>query len=211
MATERSDIRVHEPRGDNQWLTGLVFVALAAQFMIVSMLAASMAPGYDFAQGAISDLGVIDETAPLFNASLVAAGALNLVGGYLFYRSHGTRWILAVYVLAAIGATGAGVVPLDAGDLHGLFALAAFLGFNLEAIASATRIDGPMKAISALAGLVGIVFVVVMAVGDAGTSAVFGPIGHGGAERMIVYPPMLWLLAFGGYLLAEPPIDAAAD
>ncbi|NUB90821.1 DUF998 domain-containing protein [Haloterrigena sp. SYSU A121-1] len=211
MAIERSDIRVHEPRGDNQWLTGLVFVALAAQFVTVSVLAASTAPGYDFAQGAISDLGAIDETAPLFDASLVAAGALNLVGGYLFYRAHGARWILAVYVLAAVGTIGAGVVPLDDGDLHRLFALAAFLGFNLEAITSATRVAGPMKGISVLAGLVGIAFVAVMAVGDAGTPAVFAPIGHGGAERLIVSPPMLWLLAFGGYLLAEPPIDAAVD
>ena len=34
--------------------------------------------------------------------------------------------------------------------------------------------------------------------------AVFGPIGHGGAERMIVYPAMLWMLAFGGWLMAAP-------
>jgi hypothetical protein len=27
--------------------------------------------------------------------------------------------------------------------------------------------------------------------------------GHGGAERMIVYPVMLWLMAFGGYLMAS--------
>ena len=34
-------------------------------------------------------------------------------------------------------------------------------------------------------------------------AAAFGPIGHGGTERMIVYPVMLWLVAFGGYLLGE--------
>jgi hypothetical protein len=33
---------------------------------------------------------------------------------------------------------------------------------------------------------------------------VFGPPGHGGTERMIAYPAMLWLLAFGGYLMAQP-------
>ncbi|HET6820149.1 MAG TPA: DUF998 domain-containing protein, partial [Candidatus Limnocylindria bacterium] len=44
---------------------------------------------------------------------------------------------------------------------------------------------------------------VVMIIGDSGNPAVFGAIGHGGAERMIVYPPMLWMLAFGGSLLAE--------
>jgi len=38
---------------------------------------------------------------------------------------------------------------------------------------------------------------------------VFGPIGHGGTERMIAYPAMLWLLAFGGYLMA--PADRDRD
>ena len=48
-----------------------------------------------------------------------------------------------------------------------------------------------------------------MVIGDAGNAAAFGPIGHGGTERMIVYPVMLWMLAFGGYLMAarESPAD----
>ena len=31
--------------------------------------------------------------------------------------------------------------------------------------------------------------------------------GHGGAERMIVYPVMMWLMAFGGYLLGTPRVE----
>jgi uncharacterized RDD family membrane protein YckC len=58
-----------------------------------------------------------------------------------------------------------------------------------------------MRALAVIAGAVGLVFVVLMAIGDAGNTAAFGPIGHGGTERMIVYPVMLWLVAFGGYLL----------
>lgn len=46
-----------------------------------------------------------------------------------------------------------------------------------------------------------------MVIGDAGNTAVFGPIGHGGAERMIVYPAMLWMMAFGGYLMADPTLS----
>lgn len=41
-----------------------------------------------------------------------------------------------------------------------------------------------------------------MVIGDSGLPADFGPIGHGGAERMIVYPAMLWMLTFGGYVMA---------
>ena len=184
-------------------LAGICFFALAAQFMTVIMLAAAMVPGYDFRGGAISDLGVFPETALLFNASLILVGVLNLAGGYFFYRSHGTRWLLAIFALAGVGAIGAGLFPLDTGGLHGLSALLAFVFFNVQAIGSATRLGGVMRALAVLAGGLGLVFVVLMALGDGGNTAAFGPIGHGGTERMIVYPVMLWLVAFGGYLLGE--------
>jgi hypothetical membrane protein len=57
-----------------------------------------------------------------------------------------------------------------------------------------------MRALSIILGAIGLVFVVVMFLGDSGAVELFGPIGHGGAERMIVYPVMVWMLSFGGYL-----------
>jgi hypothetical membrane protein len=204
MATTLTLSRPREAARAERWGAGLSLFLLAAQFMTVVMLAASIAPGYDFAGGAISDLGVVPETAILFNASLVVVGVLNVVGGYLFYRTHHRVWILAIFVLAGLGAAGAGLVPLNTSDLHGIFALVAFLFFNLEALACASVVHGPMRWVSALAGIVGLAFVVLMVIGDAGNAGVFGPIGHGGAERMIVYPPMLWMMAFGGYLLGLP-------
>ena len=208
MATTAiSPIRVRDnARTGDARTTGILLFLLAAQFMTVIMLAASMAPGYDVGGGAISDLGVIDETALLFNLSLIAVGSLNMIGGYLFFRIHDHSRILGLYLLAGLGAIGAGLVPLDTSDAHGLVALAAFVFFNLQAIATGTILVGPMRAVSYAAGLVGLVFVVVMVIGDSGTTAVFGPIGHGGAERMIVYPAMLWMMALGGYLMADPPI-----
>ena len=185
---------------------GVLLFFLAAQFMTVIMLAASMAPGYDLNGGAISDLGVIRETAMLFNTSLVVVGVLNLAAGLLLYRAKGRWWILATFAAAGLGAVGAGLLPLDVSGLHGIFALAAFLFFNLEAIAIGSLVFGPMRVVSRIAGLLGIGFVVLMVIGDSGNPGVFGAIGHGGAERMIVYPVMLWLLAFGGYLMAEGPV-----
>jgi hypothetical membrane protein len=184
-------------------LAGLALFVLAAQFLTVIMLTASMAPGYDISAGAISDLGVIPETAVLFNASLIAVGVLNVMGGYLYYRSHGRGWVLALFVLAGAGAAGAGLVPLDRGEAHSLFALAAFVFFNLQAVAVGWAVlRGWMKPLSLLAGLMGLTFVVLMLIGDGGNPAAFGPIGHGATERMIVYPAMLWLMALGGSLMA---------
>jgi len=186
-----------------QTIAGLLFVILGAAFLTVTMLAASIAPDYDFSGGAISDLGVIDETAVLFNVLLIATGVLNAAGGYLLYTWHRRMWLLALYLVGAAGAIGAGLLPLDTGGPHSLFALVGFLFVNLEAIGTAFIVRGAMRAISLIAGAVGLVFVVVMVIGDGGNPAIFGPIGHGGAERMIVYPVMLWLLALGGYFIGR--------
>jgi hypothetical membrane protein len=182
-------------------LAGSMFFVLAAGFLTIIMLGASIAPAYDYAGGAISDLGRIGDTALLFNGTLVALGVLNIVGGVLFHRVHGRPVVLGWFLVAGIGAIGAGLFPLGSSGLHGLFALAAFLAFNIQALATAWVVRGAMRIISAGAGMVGLAFVVLMVIGDAGNPAVFGPIGHGGAERMIVYPSMLWLLALSGYLI----------
>jgi hypothetical membrane protein len=183
-------------------LPGILFFVLAAGFMTVIMLAASIAPNYDFHSGAISDLGVIDETALLFNVGLVAVGLLNIGGGYAFWRSHRRGWLLVLYVLAGAGAIGAGLIPLGTSDLHSIFALFAFVFFNAEAVGSGYVLHGPMRLISWLAGGAGMAYVVIMIIGDAGNPAIFGSIGHGGSERLIVYPVMLWMLALGGYLMS---------
>jgi hypothetical membrane protein len=190
-------------------IAGVSFFLLGAGFLTVTMLAASIAPGYDFHGGAISDLGVIDSTAALFNGLLVASGVLNAVGGWLFFRSHGRVLVLAPYAVASVGAIGAGVFPLSTGTPHSLFALVAFLAFNLEALATATILAGPLRAVSITAGLIGLTAVALMIVGDAGNAAAFGTIGHGGTERLIVYPAMLWLMALGGDLMSRTDSDVS--
>jgi hypothetical membrane protein len=185
-------------------LAGVIFFVTGALFLTGIMVAASIAPDYDYHGGAISDLGVIDATAVLFNVLLVGVGLLNIAGGSFFFRVHRRPWLFATYVLGGIGAIGAGLMPLDTGAPHALFALAGFVFFNIEALATASVLAGPMRLISAAAGVLGLVYVGIMIVGDGGNAAIFGAIGHGGTERMIVYPAMLWLLALGGHLMVRP-------
>ena len=84
-------------------LTGILFFVLSAQFLLFLMVGESMAPGYNMHDNAISDLGVIKETASLFAFSMVIAGLLNIIGGYLFYQSHQMLGTLILYILAGIG------------------------------------------------------------------------------------------------------------
>lgn len=195
-------------RSDQHTLSGIMFFLLAAQFLVVLMVGAAIAPGYSLNQNAISDLGTIDETALLFNTSLVVLGILNIVGGYFFFRAHRRTGLFAVFVLAGIGAMGAGIVTLDTPGIHGIFALIAFLFFNIQAVWSGLTVMGPMKAISVGAGAIGLFFLVIHFLSDAGIMDLYGPIGHGGSERMIVYPAILWLLAFSGYLMAPALLRA---
>jgi hypothetical membrane protein len=191
-------------RNDDRRLAGGACVLLSGAFLAGTMLAASVAPAYDFHAAAISDLGVIDETAFLFNGLLIVIGAANIVGGVALARWLGQRWLALPYVIVGLGAIGAGLFPLDTGGWHSIFALLAFVAINVQVVATSALLVGAMRWLGLLAGGIGLAYVVIMIIGDAGSPGVFGPIGHGGSERMIAYPAMLWLLALGGHLLAEP-------
>ena len=183
-------------------IAGVLLFLLPVQFMMALMVGAAMAPGYSINTNAISDLGVIGATAWLFNGSLFLAGLLNIISGYLLYRLYGRGWIFPLFALAGIGALGAAVFTLAIPGIHGLFALMAFIFFNIQAIAGATLVRGPIRAIAIIAGVLGLVFLVTHAASDFGIMNLYGPIGHGGSERMIVYPALFWLAGFGGYLMA---------
>lgn len=195
---------------NDRTIAGLILFLMSAQFLTALMAGEAIAPDYVVHDNAISDLGVIAETALLFAASLTAVGVLNILGGYFYYRTHHGRFTFLMFVLAGLGAIGAGLISLNhPSGFHGLFALFAFIFFNAQAIASSRLISGPMRYISLLAGIIGLAFLTVHFFSDAGIADLYGPIGHGGSERMIVYPALIWVLGFGGLLMASPESSAA--
>jgi len=184
---------------------GYLLALAAGQFLVLLMLGESIAPGYSMHDNAISDLGTIAETELLFNASLFLIGLLNLVSGYVLYKVLGEKKVLIMFVLGGIGAMGAGLVPLDnPTGVHGLFALLAFIFINLEAMVAGRLAKSPLDKISIVLGILGLIFVPLMIMVDSGSLDVSGSIGHGGVERMIVYPCLIWMLVFGGYLVSSP-------
>jgi hypothetical membrane protein len=185
----------------NKSMAGILFFLSSAWFMSSLMICEAIAPGYSMNTNAISDLGTIGQSSLLFNSSIFVVGIMNIVGGYLYYQSHQRRSVLVMFTFAGIGAMGVGIFTLNTPGLHGIFALIAFLFFNLQAITVAGMLSLPLKLITMVLGLLGLVYIVVMFVSDSGIIDLFGPIGHGGTERMIVYPSIIWLTVFGGYLL----------
>jgi len=163
----------------NRTLAGVFFLTGAAVFLTAVMLGESLAPGYSVHLNPISDLGIINETANLFNSSVFLLGFLTVLGGYLLYRDGMKRWITVVAFIAGIGAIGVGVFTLNYG-IHGIFALIAFISYNALAIAMATRIRGPLKMISIALGAIGLIALVLHAMSDFRVMDVNGPIGSGG-------------------------------
>jgi hypothetical membrane protein len=138
---------------------------------------------------------------------MIIIGLFNIIGGYFYFRSHEKVWIFIIFIIAGLSVITAGLFPLNTGDIHSLAALIAFLFFNIELFVCGILTKGLTRIISFIFGIIGLIFVVIMIIGDAGNPEVFGIIGHGGAERMIVYPVILFLMYFGGYLSRQHKLN----
>jgi hypothetical membrane protein len=133
----------------------------------------------------ISDLGATDTgvilhpSSYIFNATMLLTGAMILIGAWFTHRALHRRVVTIPTGLLGLGTLGVGIFP---GNIH------------------------PWHPIFALLGVVSLAFTV---------AGVFlpewGPFARlelGGVERWMVYPVVLWLVGFGGFLTASRPAEA---
>jgi len=168
-------------------------------------------PNYSTRQD-ISDLGstrppnpVIHEpSATIFNTTMLVTGALVMISGYLLYRAVDRRGFPLALAVFGFGAFGVGVFPGNVTPWHGLFALLTFFTGGITVVLSSRVVSRPFSILCGLFG--GISLLVLVSVFFYGL-VIRGPhplefLGGGGIERWVVYPLILWLPAFGGYLMA---------
>ncbi len=180
----------------------LIFVG-AVQFAIFMVMAQAYYPGYSISSNYISDLGstcnsvcaTYEPASAIFTASVIALGLLLLAGA--FYLNRGLRsWMGAATVaLTGVGAIGVGVFSESFGSVHALFSLVAFLFSGLSAVALARAQRKPMTYFSAILG------VATLAALSLYVPNIYLGLGPGGMESMVVYPALLWGIAFGAYLM----------
>lgn len=164
-------------------------------------------PGYAYSVSVnyISDLGAtcpntgpcyIPPSAYLFDSSVAVLGILIIVGAYFLHRAF--RWTPATILIAltGIGALGVGLFPETTGVVHVIFSDITFIFAGLSAIVTFRFQRKPMGYFSVILGLMDLVACALFA------SGVYLGLGAGGMERMIVYPTLLWVLAFGGHMMA---------
>jgi len=186
---------------DGKLAGALVFVG-CAQFTVSLIVAESFYAGYSISQNYISDLGatcrttcqVIQPTATIFNASIILLGLMIIAGAYFLRRSQRPLNLSILLALTGIGAVGVGVFPETAGSIHSIFSLITFVSAALTTIASSKVVARPLSYLSVVLGIISLA-ALAMYVSD-----IFLGLGPGGMERMIVYPVLVWGIAFGAYL-----------
>jgi hypothetical membrane protein len=160
----------------------------------------------------ISDLGatetgvVLHPSSTIFNLTMLAAGAMILAGALFAHRALHRRAVTIPTGLLGLGVLGVGVFPGNIHPQHPLFAFTAFVAGGLAVLLSARVTSQPLRAIFAVMGIISLGFtlasVVLLGWG------LFARLDLGGVERWMVYPVLLRLVGFGGYLVAPRPEQA---
>ena len=195
-------------------LAGLCCVVAGVIILMGIITAETLYPAaYTTAGNEISDLGgtkppeglVFQPSATIFDLTMLASGALVALGAAFVQRAFGRPSVSIPIALLGASAFGVGVFPGNTGTPHALVAMGAFGFGGLAGIAAARVIRGPFRLVSIALGATTLVALLSYLFQQ--EASPFMAFGIGGAERWIVYPVVLWVTSFGGYLagLAEAP------
>jgi hypothetical membrane protein len=180
----------------NRKVAGALLFFGGLEPVILIMIAEALYPGYSIADNYISDLGV-GSSALVFNSSMVILGVAALIGSYFMYREFKSPVFCGFLMLTGIGALGVGLFPEDTGLPHMVASMVTFLFAGLSALASYKLQKPPLSYFSVVLGVLTLVALGLFAAG------IYGGLGVGGMERMIAYPPLLWGMGFGGFLMGS--------
>ncbi len=161
-----------------------------------------------YATGAneISDLGgtrppaaiVLQPSAAIFDASMILVGLLLAAGAVFVHRAYGLRSVSLPIAVLGVAAFGVGVFPGNTGTPHAICAMVTFVAGGIAALTSSRVASGPFRLLMILLGTITLgVLVTYLLLGE---SHPMTPLGVGGIERWIVYPVVIWTIAFGGYV-----------
>jgi hypothetical membrane protein len=165
----------------------------------------------------ISDLGgtrppdslIFQPSATIFDGAMAAIGVLVITGSWFVHRVFGRRSVTIPMTALGIGALGVGIFPGNTGDPHAIFAMVTFVAGGVAAISASRVTTAPFRWLSFVLGAVSLLTLIsYILLGEASPMA---GLGVGGLERWIVYPVVLWVIAFGGYLSGRADGNRTAD
>ena len=187
-----------------------VLLFLAGSFALMGIITAeALYPsGTDYTtfNSEISDLGatrppnslIYQPSSSIFNTTMLLSGLMTLTATFYQHRYFKKLLFSIPLGLFGLGLVGIGIFSGNKAPYHGMFAMLTFLSGGLSAIASAKIASAPFKYIGILFGSVALfTWFAAMFV----SHIIFPVIGIGGTERWVVYPIVLWITGFGGYLM----------
>ncbi|GAA3399306.1 DUF998 domain-containing protein [Cryptosporangium minutisporangium] len=148
------------------------------------------------------DSVVTQPSAAIFDGTMLLTGVLILAGAWWMYRAAGPKAASIFTALLGTGVLGVGIFPLTHPGPHTVFAMTAFFSGGIAVILSARETEHPFRILWILLGAISLV---AIALGIFLLDwAPVAQLGEGGIERWNAYPIVLWLVAYGSYLIAAP-------
>ncbi len=194
-------------------IAGVLFSVAGAAILMGIITGEALFPvPYDTADNTISDLGstwqpggiVREPSATIFNATMIVSGLLISAGAVFLRKGMGKRAVVIAIAVLGLSILAVGIFhgeeingePSSSG-VHPIVAMLAFVSGGVAAILSSRVTEAPFRQLSVLFGSIAILSLVLSGpLGDTN-------LGMGGIERWVAYPVVLWLVAFGGYLMAS--------
>lgn len=174
-------------------IAGILFFIAAAQFILGLIIAEALYPDYNISKNYISDLGV-GPSSMIFNTSIILLGTLSLIGAYFLFRAFNHKILTLLLVVAAFGAIMVGIFTEDTGLVHVFASFLVFFFGGLSTIFSLRLIKHSFSFIIVVLGLISLIASILF------TGNFYMGLGAGGMERIIVYPILIWMIGFGGFL-----------
>ncbi len=186
---------------------GALLFALGIIAFMGIITAEALYPGYSTSKNAISDLGgspppeavVKQPSSTIFNAAMLASGALAIASAYFIHRTFRERIFTGLFASFSSGLFGIGVFPGNTGLPHIVLAQMMFISGGLAPIAYFRIERSRFRYISLLVGIVVLSAYVLYALVETVLDA--GAIGTGGVERWVMYPILFWCIGLGARIM----------
>ena len=215
IAVSRSTEIYLQTKISDRLVAGVLFTFGASLFLLLTTAAEAVYPNFSLQTNAISDLAAIGvKTTVLEETAIFGLGISWSLGAYYLFRKTGRRGTMVLNMLPGVGFSLAGLSPENVNVIvHSIGTFAFPLG-AIVVILSCRLTTSPIRYFSAILGTISLVSTFFIFVGyrvicgtcgyQEGMSAL--PLGLGGLESMIIYPIVIWLIAFGSYLMAANKI-----
>lgn len=198
--SEQPRAELRSLRVRNTRRAGIFLISSGIVFTIFNTIAEAIYPAYSVRTDALSDLGALGRsTTLLWDGQLFVCSALSFAGLYLLvYRSSISEFLegRAVRILYLLPPVGSFIVSLFPENsilaLHTLGTFIVFVFGAISAIYAFKFTKSPFRYFSLLLGVISLVAIPLLA--DSSL------LGFGGMERLVVYPYIVWGIAFGSYL-----------